>query len=109
MMKSLVTLMLFAESLFYQHTTVEKLALGQVHMTRAEVTGKVTLVKKEADGDLHIRVSDGKQFIVAECMPQIPCVKPKVGQTITVRGITRFDGEHHWYELHPVTGLEISK
>jgi hypothetical protein len=109
MMKALVTLMLFAESLFYQHTTVEKLALGQVHMTRAEVTGKVTLVKKEADGDMHIRVSDGKHFIVAECMPQMPCVRPKVGQAVTVQGITRFDGEHKWFELHPVTKLTIQK
>jgi hypothetical protein len=103
----LLALLMFAESLFYQHTTVEKLAAGRVHATRAEVTGRVTLVKKEGDRDLHIRVSDGKHFIVAECMPQMPCTRPKVGDTVTVRGITRFDGEHKWWEIHPVTGLEI--
>lgn len=104
----ILALLMFAESLFYQHTTVAKLAAGSVQMTRAEVTGVVKLVKKErGDGDLHIRVSDGTHFIVAECMPQMPCTRPKVGDTVTVRGITRFDGEHKWWELHPVTGLEI--
>jgi hypothetical protein len=73
----ILALLLFTESLFYQHTTVEKLALGKVKMTRAEVSGIVTLVKKEDDGDLHIRVSDGKHWIVAECMPEIPACVPK--------------------------------
>src|SRR5436190_2191833 len=31
----ILTLLLFAESLFYLHTTVEKMATGQVHMTGA--------------------------------------------------------------------------
>lgn len=105
----ILVLLLFAESLAYLHTTVAKMATGQVHMTRAEVTGSVQIVRREDDGDWHIRVSDGKYFIVAECMPQLPCTLPKVGDKITVRGITRYDYEHSWYELHPVTGLEIIK
>jgi hypothetical protein len=105
-----LVLLLFAESLFYLHTTVEKMATGQVHMTRAEVTGSVQMVRHErGDGDWHIRVSDGKYFIVAECMPQIPCTVPKVGDKISVRGITRYDYEHHWQEIHPVLGLEVVK
>jgi hypothetical protein len=108
-MKLLFLIAVFAESLFYQHTTVAKLAAGKVHMTRAEVNGTVTLVKREGDGDLHVRVSDGQHFIVAECMPEIPCLRPKVGDRISVEGITRFDGEHKWWELHPVTHLEILK
>lgn len=96
-----------AETLHFQKTTIEKLASGQCKMTRAEVTGRVELVKKEGDGDLHIRVGHGKHFVVAECMPEIPCAKPKVGDTVRVRGIARFDGEHKWYEIHPVEKLEV--
>jgi hypothetical protein len=83
------------------------LAQGKVQQTHVQVTGKVTLVKKEADGDLHIRISDGSSFIVAECIPLIPCARPKVGQTITVRGISRYDAEHGWWEVHPVEELKV--
>jgi hypothetical protein len=71
-----------------------------------QVTGKVTLVRHEADGDLHIRIEDGGAFIVAECIPKLPCAAPKVGDTVTVTGISRFDGEHKWQEIHPVETLK---
>lgn len=95
------------KGLSFQKTTVVKLAAGQCKMTRAQLTGRVELVKKEADGDLHIRIGDGSHFVVAECMPELPCTKPKVGDTVRVRGITRFDNEHKWYEIHPVEHLEV--
>jgi hypothetical protein len=103
----LLALILLAESLFYRQTTVQKLAAGKCKMTRAVLTGKVEYVKREDDGDIHIRVGDGKYFIVAECMPAIPCVRPKVGDRVSVEGITRYDAEHGWFELHPVTHLEV--
>jgi hypothetical protein len=108
-MQMILALLLFAESLFYLHTTVERMATGQVHMTRAEVSGTVQMVRHQADGDWHIRVGDGQYYIIAECMPQFPCTLPKVGDRITVRGITRYDYEHSFYELHPVLGLEVVK
>lgn len=77
------------------------------HHTHVQVTGKVTLVRKEGDGDTHIRLEDGGAFIVAECIPKLPCQVPKVGQTVTVKGISRFDGEHKWTECHPVEELTI--
>ena len=71
--------------------------------THVQVSGTVTLVKREADGDLHMRLEDGGCFITAECIPELPCsLRPKLGQRVTVRGISRFDGEHKWFEVHPV-------
>jgi len=75
--------------------------------THVAVTGRVALVKHEGDGDLHIKVSDGNRFMVAECIPALPCSEPKIGDVITVRGISRYDGEHHWPEVHPVEKLTI--
>jgi hypothetical protein len=69
--------------------------------THVHVCGLVTLVKKEADGDTHLKVSDGPHFIVAEFIPAIPLPTPKVGQRICVDGISREDKLHRWYEVHP--------
>lgn len=79
---------------------------GTAH-THISVTGRVGLVKRESDGDLHIKLVDPKtlRFIVAECIPIRPCTKPAVGSTITVQGISRFDGEHKWWEVHPVEAI----
>lgn len=81
---------------------------SNVH-THVAVTGKVTLVKREADGDLHMRLEDAKgNFVTAECIPTLPCLTvPKVGATAMVRGISRFDGEHKWYEVHPVEQIKV--
>lgn len=80
-------------------------ALGKVATTthtHIQVRGTVTYVAHETDGDLHIRLSDSTGTLVAECIPSLPCRVPKVGETITVRGISRRDPEHLWWELHPV-------
>lgn len=78
------------------------------HYTHVEITGKVQSCRPELDGDTHIQISDGAKFIIAECIPKLPCsVLPKVGQTVTVRGISRYDRENRWYEVHPVEDIEI--
>ena len=78
------------------------------HYTHVEITGKVKSCRPEQDGDTHIQISDGANFIIAECIPKLPCsVLPKVGQTVTVRGISRYDRENRWYEVHPVEDIEI--
>ena len=80
------------------------------HYTHVEITGKVASVTPEKDGDTHIQVSDGTDFIIAECIPKLPCsVIPDVGQTVTIRGISRYDRENHWYEVHPVEEIEVKK
>lgn len=88
----------------YWPTSVDTLAVGHAHHTHVSVTGKVTLVRRESDGDVHIKLSaPSGRFIVAECIPLLPCpTLPKVGDTATVEGVSRFDPEHGWYEVHPV-------
>lgn len=86
---------------------VEPSAMAQNFHTHVEVTGRVTLSKREGDGDWHMRLEDAKGFITAECIPEIPCPHPKVGQCVRVRGLSRFDDEHKWYEVHPVEKLEV--
>lgn len=71
--------------------------------THVAVKGKVTRVAREADGDLHIQITaPSGAFIICECTPKEPCAKPTVGRLIEVRGISRPDQEHGWYEVHPV-------
>ena len=86
-----------------------------VMATHVEVSGYVTYVKREDDGDLHIRLCDAPavkgmdrtRCVVAECVPALPCSRPKMRAHLTVRGISRWDGEaaHGWHEIHPV--LEV--
>ena len=90
-----------------------KVAIGDMpsnHYTHVEITGKVQSTNPEKDGDTHIQVSDGTDFVIAECIPKLPCsVIPDVGQTVVIRGISRYDRENHWYEVHPVEEIEIKK
>ncbi len=88
----------------YWPLSLDSLAIGHVHgHTHVAVTGKVAYVRAETDGDVHIKlVSPSGRFIIAECIPKLPCVLPIAGWTITVYGITRHDPEHGWWEVHPV-------
>jgi hypothetical protein len=86
----------------YWPVTVEQLAAGTVKHTHVRVTGRVKLVRHEGDGDLHIQLTGVTAFIVAECIPALPCTPPPLNARITVEGISRVDGEHHWWEVHPV-------
>ncbi len=85
--------------------------------THVRVEGYATYKKHEADDDKHIRVCsaadvagmDKMECIVAECIPELPCTEPKVGQKVRVQGIVRYDAEHGhgWWEVHPVEKLEV--
>lgn len=89
----------------YWPTAVSTLAAGRSVHTHVAVTGRVRFTRLEDDGDLHIRLdspADTSKFIIAECIPALPCTRPARGSTITVKGISRFDPEHGWYEVHPV-------
>lgn len=77
--------------------------LATTKWTHACTRGIVTLSKREADGDRHLRLEADGAFIVAEIIPQIPFPAPRVGQSVEVCGITRYDRAHGWPELHPVT------
>lgn len=73
-------------------------------LTHVCTHGIVTLKKREADGDIHLRVSDGDAFIVAEIIPQLPLPAPKLHDTVEVCGTRRYDDApgHGWWEVHPV-------
>lgn len=87
----------------YWIVPLDSLAVGHTSHTHAAVTGRVAYVRHEDDGDTHIKlVSPAGKFIIAECIPLLPCSLPKLGTLITVRGITRKDPEHLWWEVHPV-------
>lgn len=66
-------------------------------------TGVVTLKKREADGDDHLRISaPNGTFIVAELIPEMRFPLPALHVRVTVCGVARYDGEHQWWEIHPV-------
>lgn len=90
----------------YWWVPLDSLAIGHTTHTHVRVHGNVTLVRTEADGDVHIRLSaPSGRFIVAECIPRLPCRRPKLGDTLTVSGISRRDAEHAWWEVHPVESI----
>ena len=67
-------------------------------------SGTVAYVRKQTDGDLHFKITDGPVFIIAEEQPDLKAkgTRPKKGQKITVCGVQRYDRMHKWQELHPV-------
>jgi len=91
---------------YYWPVSVTTMAHGNNKHTHVQVLGAVDYMRLEDDGDLHIRLRSltmgDTSFIVAECIPKLPCRRPRIGEIVTVRGISRFDPEHGWYEVHPV-------
>ena len=104
----MILALFLAGRLYFPLPLTEYARIGSAH-PHVEVTGKVTLAKTEEDGDRHLRISDGAAFIVAECIPlhRKPCRGVKVGAHVRVRGISRRDLLHDWWEIHPVESLEI--
>ena len=99
-----------AGSRYYWPIDLAKYAQTGSPHTHVEITGYVTYTAAEDDGDLHIRLCDSPSVVgmdkahcvICECIPLLPCAKPALKSHITVQGITRFDPEHGWRELHPV-------
>lgn len=90
----------------YPLVPLERIASGKWIRPRATVIGTVTYVKREADRDWHIRLEEGGRFIICEIIPELPGKPPRVGDRIVVKGIVRWDAQHRWAELHPVTGWQ---
>ena len=93
----------------YWTCTVAQLATGGCPRTHVQVKRSVVVYAAlEADGDTHYRLRDpadtvASHFVVAECIPLLPCRKLTVGSVVdSLGGITRVDPEHHWHELQPV-------
>lgn len=111
-MKALVAL-LFGLILTRTYWPVDatKFATSGSYHTHVQITGYVTYLRREDDGDLHIRVvptaGSTDPYFIAECIPLLPCVTPAIGQQVTIQGITRRDPEHGWWEIHPVEHLSL--
>jgi RPA family protein len=87
----------------FHNETVDSLHASR--HTHVRIVGTVTLVKREADGDVHFRVSDAHgHFVVCEMVPYHVLARPRLGQAVVVEGIHRYDNEagHGWDEVHPV-------
>lgn len=99
------------ESRTYHRVPLAK--VKDTQWTHISVCGRVEYVKREADGDGHLRIVDSEPgsriptFIVAEIVPYHPLPLPKVGSVVQVAGVSRFDKQHRWYEVHPVESLTI--
>lgn len=97
----------------YWACTVGQLSTGACKHTHVELKNvRAEYVASESDGDQHIRLRQvgdtvTAHFIVAECIPLLPCRRVHVGDILTsVKGITRKDSEHGWMEVHPVEALQ---
>ncbi len=82
---------------------------GKWKRPRASIIGTVKEVRKEADGDWHIALTDGGKLVVCEIIPELPLKSPAKGDRIRVWGIVRKDLFHGWWELHPTVGIEKVK
>jgi hypothetical protein len=71
---------------------------------RCLIEGTVVMRKVEDDGDSHFVVEADGHRVVCEIVPEFKVDAPKVGQTVQVWGIPRWDGQHKWGEIHPVIG-----
>jgi undecaprenyl-diphosphatase len=90
----------------YPGAALSTIAAGRYTASHATVTGDVTQVTQELDGDFHIRIEAGGSFIVAEIIPEFSLDPPHIAQRITAWGIVRHDGLHNWWELHPLIGWQ---
>lgn len=80
--------------------------------TNQELTGTVTAVRPETDGDTHIEVTPdptyavlaytGQNYVVVEPMPGQNIPTPSIGDHIDVFGTHVYDTNHGHNEIHPV-------
>lgn len=91
--------------------------------THVTVAGDVESVRKEADGDYHLSLCApaGRPCVVVEIIPLLSAdriVEPREraakaraavrkGDRVEVTGITRWDAEHRWWEIHPATRIVV--
>jgi hypothetical protein len=70
--------------------------------THVCTTGTVGMVRRQGDGDVHVRLDDEGAFVMLEIIPTLFLPRPKIGQHIVACGITREDKGHRFWELHPL-------
>ena len=89
----------------YQLVSIRRLTSGLFFKPHAKVIGIVTAEVRAPDGDWHLNIEDEKNnVLVAEIIPEHPLTLPPMGANIEIWGITRYDLDWHWWEIHPVIG-----
>lgn len=91
----------------YPLISISTLNIGAFKGPRCTIGGIIKSVTRETDGDFHIRITDGSYEAVTEVVPEIPLTIPPVGARVRVSGIPRQDADHGWWEIHPVTGIQV--
>lgn len=77
---------------------------------RAAVQGTVSSVQQANDGDWHVNVTaDDGSVLITEMVPEYPLSIPFLGDRIMLWGVTRYDLNHRWWEIHPVFGWKKVK
>ncbi len=94
------------DDLLYHDTNITDFIVNGSTKTKVAVEGAVDSITHEPDGDYHVIVNNAAGLpLVTEFIPEITTLSlPKVGDTIRIWGIVRFDEPHNWWELHPVIG-----
>jgi hypothetical protein len=105
----LLVMLLLASGRVYHDVALEKMATTS--HTHVKTCGLVTYARTLADGDRHVTLSRGKDFVVLEIIPALPMASPRKNQTIEAWGIARIDRRHTtpryaagWPEIHPLEG-----
>lgn len=104
----LIVLLLLAQPMAVPGRPYHRVPLAQVattQWTHVETCGPVVYRRKMKDGDWHLTLDDGTAKIVVEIIPAIPLVVPKKGATVRVQGISRWDKDHGWAEVHPAEAV----
>jgi hypothetical protein len=94
--------------------SIAALRAGKARHTHVHISGQVTGVIDETDGDIHVWLCDEnargardpQHCINTEIIPEFPLRRPKVGSMVRLNGISRLDPEHRWFEVHPVLAIE---
>lgn len=92
------------------------LAPADAHLpTHLCTVGEVASVRKEKDGDVHVRLCSFSSdpalggwgyCVVLEIIPELPIARPRKGSRIRACGIQRWDSAHRWQEIHPLLNWE---
>ena len=92
----------------YPLTSIRQINSGLYQKPRAAIEGVVTDKVKAADGDWHIDITGPDGTLVTEFIPEYATTTPALGDRIQLWGITRYDIDHRWWEIHPVIGWKQS-
>jgi hypothetical protein len=107
----LLTSFAVPETRYFHPVDCAKFADNGSTWTHVSVIGNVRKSHREKDGDIHLEVCDttGQHCFEAEIVPYHPVslFRAHPGAQVRVKGISRYDRQHKWWEIHPVEEIEV--